>query len=247
MKVISLVPSWTETLIECGVCVLGRTRFCIHPMDRVKKIPILGGTKDVDWEKLKSLNADLLILDKEENPKSFAEESPIPIFASHIESLQDLPQELTQMGQLLKSKELLDLSGEWADFIQQKGGAAVELSKLPGLVDWIKKPQDFSEIKNLVYLIWKDPWMAAGPNTFIGSIFEHLGCSLQSFDLQKYPKIELDHLSPSETLLLFSSEPYPFKKKLSELKKLPHYSGLVDGELYSWFGLRSLRKLKDSL
>ena len=49
MRVVSLVPSWTETLIEAGVDVVGRTRFCLHPRDRVKSIPAVGGTKDADW------------------------------------------------------------------------------------------------------------------------------------------------------------------------------------------------------
>ncbi len=247
MKVISLVPSWTETLIESGVSVVGRTRYCIHPQNQVQNIPVVGGTKDVNWQKLADLGADLLILDKEENPKIFAEKSPIPVYASHAESILDLPGELRNLGQILSSKALKDLASEWESFGRKKTDRPVALSNLPGLSRWINKPEDLSQIKQLVYLIWKDPWMTVGPNTFIGSIFAHLGWGFQSPGLQKYPEIKIENLNPQETLLLFSSEPYPFEKKQSDLKKLPYFSALVDGELYSWFGLRSLRKIQGQI
>ena len=83
-----LVPSITETLIEAGVEVVGRTRFCIHPAEKIKSISIVGGTKNIDWQKVEALKADALILDKEENPQSFANNSPIPYFAYHFEDVE---------------------------------------------------------------------------------------------------------------------------------------------------------------
>src|SRR3954462_7806167 len=101
MKVISMVPSWTETLIECGVEVIGRTRFCIHPRQVVASIPVVGGTKDVNWQRVQLLNADLLILDREENPKWMAEQAPLPVLDTHVQSVDQLPRELERLGQYL--------------------------------------------------------------------------------------------------------------------------------------------------
>ena len=67
----SLVPSWTETLICAGVDVVGRTRFCIHPEGKVGSIAALGGTKNLKSQELMNLKPDLIILDQEENPKEF--------------------------------------------------------------------------------------------------------------------------------------------------------------------------------
>lgn len=58
MRVICLVPSLTEALVECGVKVVGRTRFCVHPAERVAGIRVVGGTKDVDWAACAALRPD---------------------------------------------------------------------------------------------------------------------------------------------------------------------------------------------
>jgi len=97
MRVVSMVPSWTETLLECGCEVVGRTRFCIHP-ERVRDIPIVGGTKSIDWDKVGALNADLLLLDREENTRSMSVESPIEVFATHVTSVDDLAPELERLS-----------------------------------------------------------------------------------------------------------------------------------------------------
>ena len=73
MRVVSLVPSLTETLLECGVEVVGRTRFCIHPADKVADIPAVGGTKEVNWQRCLALEPDLVVMDKEENTLEMAQ------------------------------------------------------------------------------------------------------------------------------------------------------------------------------
>src|ERR1022692_4596445 len=94
VRVISMVPSWTETLIESGVNVVGRTRFCIHPKDQVKSIQAVGGTKDIDWDKVNGLKPNLVILDQEENPKSMADQCPFPILATHVTQISDVGRDL---------------------------------------------------------------------------------------------------------------------------------------------------------
>ncbi len=101
-----MVPSWTETLLECGVDVVGRTGYCIHPSDRVATIPVLGGTKDIDWNEVADTGADLILLDKEENTKEMADASPLPFHASHVENIDGLIVELKALATRLNNAPL---------------------------------------------------------------------------------------------------------------------------------------------
>ncbi len=121
MRVISLVPSWTETLIECGVNVVGRTRFCIHPKNRSKEISVVGGTKDIDWGKVLALKADLLLLDQEENLLWMKEQSPIPVHVSHVQGVESMNLEMVRLGELFPEQrtEFLAVKERW-DKVAQK-------------------------------------------------------------------------------------------------------------------------------
>ncbi len=245
VSVVSMVPSWTETLLACGVNVVGRTRFCIHP-ELAKQIPVVGGTKDISWEKLQALRPDLLLLDKEENPLSMAEQSPIPYFASHVQSVLDLPNELTRLADVFKDANataLLELQKRWQAQLRRPRQALTSWQNLPGVLEWLKLPE--MPDPKFVYVIWKNPWMAAGGATFIGSMLNVVGLSgRQHFAIDKYPQFTLEELDPLKHVLLFSSEPYPFHKRRQELLQLPFASALVDGESFSWFGVRSLEFLE---
>ncbi|MGE0764692.1 MAG: helical backbone metal receptor [Bdellovibrionales bacterium] len=247
-RVICLVPSLTETLLAAGVEVVGRTRYCIHPQKQVEKIPIVGGTKDIRWSLVTPLNADLLILDKEENPKRFAEQSPIPYVATHVTSVQNVGEQLEQLALKLQSKELDSISKRWRKVAEQPGAAASGLefwARFPGVLRWGQRPT--SQVHRVLYMIWRDPWMAAGSRTFIGSVLHHLGVrGVPAWD-ENYPRLELESYLQPDTLLLFSSEPYDFAKQSEEWIKFPCASALVDGEMFSWFGLRSLQFLEESL
>lgn len=244
MRLVSMVPSITETLLECGFDVVGRTRYCIHPKDAVASIAIVGGTKDISWQKIKALNPDLLILDQEENPKRFADESPCPWWASHAEDLQSVPKDLLKLQKLLPQNDAFaKLIQRWQAVIQQPLKIQPKWSNFPGLIEWLNKPEETWQPQQVLYVIWKDPWMAVSKNTFIGSVLEFLKIEVPFFET-KYPNIELSKYDPKITLLLFSSEPYAFAKHLDELKKLAFHSALVDGEKFSWFGVRSLKFLE---
>jgi ABC-type Fe3+-hydroxamate transport system substrate-binding protein len=253
MRVISMVPSWTETLIEAGVEIVGRTRFCIHPENQVKNIAVVGGTKNIDWEKVKALKADLLLLDREENPQSMAKDSPIPVFDTHIGSVTDVPRELVKLSKCLSSDSLKKIAARWQSVVETQSRPSVEdLARLPGVEKWIKTPQGQ---KNFLYLIWKDPWMAVGRDTFIDSMFQFLGFSQNILATHtkgvsghaKYPELDLQSFDPKDTVLLLSSEPYPFRKRNEFLKDYNFSAAIVDGELWSWFGVRSLRFLEEEL
>ncbi len=235
MRVICAVPSLTETLIEAGVSVVGRTRFCIHPSSKVKSIPVVGGTKDIDWEKVENLKADVLVLDKEENPKSFADDSPISFLPVHIQNIQTCTEGLRLLAENLNSTELEKFAERFASVKPMK----VELDRY---VEWIHKPSKSPGL--LEYIIWKDPIMAVSQNTFIGDVLRYLGQEITLHE-NKYPK--LPDVLDSHTTYLFSSEPFPFAKHKSWIREQNVNAGLVDGESFSWFGIRSLRFLEAHL
>jgi iron complex transport system substrate-binding protein len=241
MRVVSLVPSWTETLLSCGVEVVGRTRFCVHP-EGAGAIPVVGGTKDLDLSKLVAIRPDLVLVDKEENLPWMAAEHGWKTHITHVSSAADMPGELGRLADLLSNERLRALGEEWNEELRAPF-ASRSVIRMPGLLEWIREP--VSEPELILYLIWRNPWMGVSRDTFVGSMLAHAGYEalLPSF-AQKYPKLELSAFDPARTLLLFSSEPYPFSQKRAELGKLGFPAALVDGEAYSWFGIRSLRFLQ---
>lgn len=243
MRVVSLVPSLTETLLECGVEVVGRTRFCVHPLS-AHAIPVVGGTKDLDLSLVEGLKPDLLLLDKEENLPWMAEARAWKVHCTHVESVGDMPREVEVLGALLGNTELRRQAEEWGAVLSapRKNGRVEEL---PGVLEWIQKPAQ--EPAQILYMIWRNPWMAVAKNTFVGSMLAHAGYGERIPEFaEKYPKLDLGAYDPARTLLLFSSEPFPFVKKKKELQGLGFPCALVDGEVYSWFGVRSLRFLQKS-
>lgn len=241
MRVVSLVPSWTETLLEAGADVVGRTRFCIHPHSKVSAVPRVGGTKDWDLPRIQALKPDLLILDKEENPR-FMAEAGLPFWASHITGVEAVAPALRDLAERTGLPKLSNLAAQWAALpaVHREWKIAMDL---PGLIEWGRQPT--GTIDKIVYVIWKDPWMRAGANTFIGSMLGRCGLSgLLDQGTEKYPKFDPSGYDPATTLLLFSSEPYPFLKRKAEVAELGFAHAFVDGESFSWFGVRSLRFLE---
>jgi len=249
LKVVSLVPSITETLINCEVNLVGRSRFCIHPQPAIESIPKVGGTKDVNWEKVAKVNPDIIILDKEENTLEMAESCPFKYIALHIQSVEDVAPEMERLGEELANSKLKQIAERWREVIvlspnsEQK--SEQKLQEMPGMIKWWNEP-DIQD--RFLYLIWKDPWMAAGENIFIQSMLDILGFSQSRVRLEeKYPTLNLEDYSTENTVLLFSSEPFPFERYEDELLKLGFASGLIDGELFSWYGIRSLEFLESQV
>ncbi len=235
-----MVPSWTETLIAAGVNVCGRTRFCLYPVDKVKTIPIVGGTKDIDWEKVASLQPDLLILDQEENPKSMADESPYPWMATHVHDLSSAAREMRRLGETFKNQKILDWADQW-DHLLEKPCGPWSIANIPGEIRPLDK-NSFEIPGQILYVIWKKPWLVVSPKTYIGSVLQFLGAPLADLGtLKKYP--EISEVDLKKYYLMFSSEPFPFEKITKELAAQGFVGSLVDGEGYSWFGIRSLNFL----
>jgi hypothetical protein len=243
MRVISLVPSITETLIECGVEVVGRTRFCIHPAAQVEQIVKVGGTKGVDWERCKALNPDIVVFDREENLKQMAEECPFPWTATHINSLHTAGAEFKKLGAALESSKLQQHAADWSSVADRPNLASPDWNQVPGQIDALhNRRADYARVE---YIIWRSPWMAVSAQTFIGSVLQKLGFApCMSEHTERYPTLSSDDMARDDTFYLFSSEPYRFHRYREQLEAEGFNGAIVDGELYSWFGIRSLRGLQ---
>lgn len=228
MRIVSLVPSLTETLFDLGLTakeIVGRTKFCIHPAHLVEEIPQMGGTKNPKTDRIVAAQPDLVILNKEENRREDAE-----ILSQHLGILiTDVSDFESNLGMLEMLGDKLDLKKSAAQIISEIMRAKSAFPSFP------KIPA--------AYLIWKNPWMTVGGDTYIHSILEAAGFQNVFCHQKRYPAISLEDLAGAEIILL-SSEPYPFKEKdMAEMKKI--FPGkiiiLVDGEMFSWFGSRAAR------
>lgn len=225
MKIISLVPSITEALFDFGLNekeIIGRTKFCIHPENAVQKIEIIGGTKNLNIGKIKSLNPDLIIANKEENVKEQIEElqKDFKVLVTNISNLEDNYYLLKTLGNLLEKQE-----------IAQKFNLKI--------YEILAKFSDL-EKKKCAYLIWKNPYMTVGFDTFIHDILDKIGFQNIFKNQKRYPEISVEDLKSADYIFL-SSEPFPFQQKhIDELQKeLPAAKiFLVDGEAFSWYGTR---------
>ncbi|MFC0345443.1 ABC transporter substrate-binding protein [Epilithonimonas hispanica] len=223
MKVVSLVPSITETLFDLGLTtdeIIGRTKFCVHPKEVADKVEIIGGTKNLNIEKIKSLKPDLIIANKEENIKEQVEElmKDFKVLLTNIETLEDNYYLIKQLGHIFNKEEK-------AQFFNLKTYEAFD----------IQKPEKKLKV---AYLIWKNPYMTIGGDTFISRILEELGFENLFKNEKRYPEVQLEDLKEAD-LIFLSSEPFPFKEKhieeIQEVCKNPKIM-IVDGEAFSWYG-----------
>ena len=229
-RIISLVPSQTELLFELGLNqeIVGITKFCIHPQEKFRSTVKIGGTKNLNLKRIRELQPDLIIGNKEENERGQVEElmNEFPVWMSDINVLSDAVWMINSIGNLtgkLQDAELLSSK-------ILEGFKALKLSN--------KSKQ------TVAYFIWKDPFMVAGRGTFINDILIKAG--YENFtELDRYPELSVEQLqNVNPDLVLLSSEPYPFKDvHIDELKIIFPLAKVmvVDGEMFSWYGSRLLQ------
>jgi ABC-type Fe3+-hydroxamate transport system substrate-binding protein len=232
-RIISLVPSQTELLCDLGLggFLIGRTKFCIHPQSQVTNITQIGGTKKLNIALIKELKPDLIIGNKEENVKEQIQklEDFCPLWVSDVGTIEDDLDMIAQIGHICAREQI----------------AQELILKKKSVLESIKNMFGFSE-KKVLYLIWKNPIMSVGSDTYIHHVLEWIGLENCTSHLKRYPVLDekqIQEMNPDYILL--SSEPYPFKAKhLLEFTKLVPNSKvlLVDGEFFSWYGSRILHK-----
>jgi ABC-type Fe3+-hydroxamate transport system substrate-binding protein len=225
-RIVSLVPSQTELLADLGLNseVVGITRFCVHPKGWMKEKTKVGGTKNVNPKRVKSLQPDLILANKEENVKEQVEalREICPVWTSDVKSVEDATDLISDFG---------ILTGRMSEADKLRRKVLDQLDHFPPV----------NSRKTGLYLIWKDPWMAAGGDTFIHQMMDLAGLDNILENEVRYPQMDLSNLDHKPQVVLLSSEPYPFgEEHISEMKKLIPEANvlLVDGEMFSWYGSR---------
>jgi iron complex transport system substrate-binding protein len=227
-RIISLVPSQTELLVDLGLQdrLVGITKFCVYPSSLRDEIAIVGGTKQVKIERVQSLAPDLIICNKEENTSEMVQalEKIAPVWVSDVVTFDQSLDLIYRLGSLfsveVKASSIIDnIKDEFKSFQSSMSDMA-----------WVKT----------AYLIWKNPYMIAGRNCFINEMlrfnkFDNLIKDPQS----RYPEVTIEDLKEAD-LILLSSEPFPFREKdVSEMSELlENKVHLVDGTYFSWYGSR---------
>ena len=232
-RIISIVPSQTELLasLELDEETIGITKFCVHPSEWLSRKIKTGGTKNLNIEKIIALDPDLIIANKEENEKEQVEilAEKFPVWITTVTNLASSLQMIADIGQLTGKEEnalkiITNIKTSFRDL-------DYKISKLIPPIP-------------ACYLIWKDPYMTIGGDTFINDMLMHAGFQNIFASTTRYPIINMQQLADLNCIvLLLSSEPYPFNEKhistlqasFSKMKIL-----LVNGEMFSWYGSRLL-------
>ncbi len=223
-KLISLVPSisWLLFDLQLQKNIKGITKFCAAKDNQHLGYPIIGGTKNPSIQKIKLINPDLILANKEENRKEDIEK----LAKHHVVYLSDI-HDLKSMNEMIHEISILTgtaIMGQ--DFITQ-----IKLK-----FDSFIASKNIKSPIQVAYLIWKDPLMTIGSDTFIHYMLHIAGFRNCYTEMKRYPVITYDELiERNPDLVLLSSEPYPFTEKhLDEFMSLN--TRLVDGRMFSWYG-----------
>ena len=228
-RIVSLVPSQTELLIDLGLReqLVGITKFCIHPPELRKEIKVVGGTKNFHLDRIAALEPDLIIGNKEENEEGRikALQKDYPVWMSDITVLSEALTMILQLGVITdKAEEAASMISSITEDFERLRFAR-------------KRPET-------LYFIWRKPWMAAGRHTFIDAMLKHSGFRNAISD-SRYPELTVEEIvAANPEVVMLSSEPYPFKEEhIAELQALLPQARivLVDGEMFSWYGSRLLK------
>jgi ABC-type Fe3+-hydroxamate transport system substrate-binding protein len=238
-RIASLVPSATETLVALGLAprLVARTGFCIHPADAVRDVPKVGGTKDVNLDKLRRLAPTHVVVNVDENRRETAEalRDFVPeVIVTHPRRPEDNLALFEQLRAAFADEPGVNaraerLSAEFAAALARCRNRA-----WPG--------------ERVLYLIWREPWMTVARDTYISTLLAEAGW--QSWPdvaggehgAGRYPVVTGDEpwLAGVDRVLL-SSEPYRFDAThIAAAQALCPQARvqLVDGELLSWWGSR---------
>jgi len=265
-RIACLVPSITELICALGLApqLVARTGFCIHPKEVVADIPKVGGTKEIDLDKLRALAPTHVVLNLDENTRAMAD--ALSLFVPHlVVTHPNAPEDNLALFELIggafgREHEARLLCARLRDALAAARAAAAQ---------WAAR--------KVLYLIWKDPWMTVSPDTYIARTLATVGWQVTGWETAllddtrtaqgaaRYPKVVLEEAARDADLVLLSTEPYMFREQhVRELQahlqaqartqaqtpaQTPAAQGmrgrvprvaLIDGEMASWYGPRAI-------
>ena len=233
-RIVCLVPSITELLCDLRLAdqLVGRTGFCIHPRETVRDIPKVGGTKDVNLDKIRALAPTHTIVNVDENTRETAEalREFIPeVIVTHPIDPRDNLGLYRQLGEAFdRHREAQALCASFEDAYEK-----ITAAQRPPL--------------DVLYLIWREPWMAIARDTYISQMLALVNWhTLPAAADERYPKIDLASYAGRVDRVLLSSEPFHFKRKhvTPAARAAGAPASLIDGEMTSWYGSRAINGLR---
>lgn len=247
--IVSLVPSLTETVGETALrdSLNGVTQFCSHPKGLHRTAAVIGGTKDPDLEAIAALKPSHVLVNDEENKPEHIEwlARRFPTLVTSPTSLTDVPAMLADMAHFLASQDQ-QAPPQLLQWREQLSRQLEQLEQLKARQEEAAEAQR----RSFLYFIWREPYMVAGPGSYISSSIELAGLRNHHRGREpRYPELaeaELAKLRNNSSVELWlSSEPYPFRNR--DIERLRPIVGdditirKVDGRLHSWYGYSSLQ------
>lgn len=238
-RVISLVPSLTELMFDLGLSaqLVGRTNFCIHPVPAINDIVSVGGTKQVDMDKIHALKPTHALVNIDETPKPLADElagAGIEVIVTHPIDVRDNLRLYRLIGGIFGASDAAE--GMCGQFNIALHGLQQSAKDWPA--------------RRVLYLIWRKPWMSISRDTYIAAMLSEANWHVVDHHNEtRYPEIDLtDALLSGVDQVLFSTEPFPFETKHLEAFRtaFPDHADkarLIDAEMVSWYGSRAIAGL----
>ncbi|HNR21089.1 MAG TPA: helical backbone metal receptor [Bacteroidia bacterium] len=230
-RIISIVPSQTELLYDLGLFeqVVGITKYCVYPAEWLLSKPHVGGTKTLSIKKIRQLQPDLILANKEENTQALIEtlEKDFAVWVSDVTDLNDALDMILELGKITATTQKAQ---QLVTFITQS------FNQLEKQTSAIKEPG------RAAYLIWRKPYMVAASGTFVNDMMQRCGFTNVFANKQRYPEVSDNDLRQAKPdIILLSSEPFPFRQKhIAEFKMICPWAKvlLVNGEFFAWYGSR---------
>jgi ABC-type Fe3+-hydroxamate transport system substrate-binding protein len=231
VRVVSLVPSVTETLLAWGVDVLACTRFCEQP-----DLRHVGGTKDPDIGAIAALAPDVVVLDREENRREDADALVAAGCTIHVTAVRALADVDPTLDALADATDAT-VAAKRTPMDGVSGGDAV-----PDVA--VEDLPPSASARSAFVAIWRRPWMTISADTYGSSLLASIGVdNVYADHPDRYPTVDLvDVAERRPGLVVLPSEPYPFAER-----HLPGVSAalpdslpvLVDGRDLFWWGVRT--------
>jgi ABC-type Fe3+-hydroxamate transport system substrate-binding protein len=220
-RVVSLVPSLTETLFDLGAgqSVVAVTDFCIFPPGLA--LPRAGGTKNPRVDEIRGLAPDLVHMNLEENLRHHAEAVALfaPVFVSEPKSVEDVITLIELLGAIHDRR---------ARATELANALRATLASMPRRAFTFACP------------IWKNPWMWCGGDTYVSRLVEAAGGANVLADRRRYPQIAIEEvLALGPDIVFLPDEPYLFTRDDADAIRGPRVIGPFPGHLFTWHGTRT--------
>ncbi len=237
-RIVCLVPSITELVWDLGLGpqLVGRTGFCVRPRDALRAVAKVGGTKDVNLERVRALAPTHVIVNVDENRRETVE--ALAAFVPHVIVTHPCaPADNFALYRLL--------GGIFGRAAQAKAlCAALEEALAGARAVGAALPREA-----VLYLIWREPWMTVSAGTYIAATLATVGWDAVPVAAPaRYPAFTWDEPALAGVArVLLSSEPYRFQARhVAEVAALSGRPAcLVDGEAASWYGSRAIAGLRE--